>query len=134
MHLDPKQLKIHPDKLKKIIRIGIPAGLQGCIFSLSNVVVQSTVNSFGKTVVAGNAAGQNIDGFLYIAMNSFYHTTLAFVGQNVGANKLHRIKKSSYTAAACGGLRRDDGCTCLYLRPVLLGLYAPETMRPLPPG
>lgn len=126
LHLDPKQLKIHPDKLKKIIRIGIPAGLQGCIFSLSNVVVQSTVNSFGKTVVAGNAAGQNIDGFLYIAMNSFYHTTLAFVGQNVGANKLHRIKKivlyCSLLVAACGATM---GALAFTFGPQLLGLYAP---------
>jgi putative MATE family efflux protein len=135
LHLDPKLLKIHPDKLLRIVKIGIPAGLQGCIFSLSNVVIQSAVNSFGKTIVAGNTAVQNIDGFLYTAMNSFYHASLAFIGQNVGANKLHRVKKivlyCSLLVVACG---TSMGIAAYTLGPRLIGLYAPDNMGAISAG
>lgn len=92
-HLDIKKLKIHSDKLKKIIVVGLPAGLQGIAFSLSNVLIQSSINSFGEFAVAGNGATANIEGFTYMAMNSVYHATLTFIGQNVGAKKYHRINK-----------------------------------------
>ncbi|NMB97331.1 MAG: MATE family efflux transporter, partial [Clostridiaceae bacterium] len=85
------EIKIYRDKLVKIMKIGIPAGLQSSIFSLSNVIIQSSVNSFGKLAMAGNTAGSNIDGLIYIATNSFYHSSLAFTGQNVGAKKYERI-------------------------------------------
>lgn len=91
LHFSFKKLKIHPDILKKIIRIGVPAGIQGMVFSLSNVVVQSSVNSFGKTVIAGNSAAANLEGFVYMAMNSVYQTAITFVGQNYGAGKNRRI-------------------------------------------
>ena len=81
------KLKIDPYILKRIIAIGIPAGLQGTIFSLSNVVIQSAVNSFGSNVVAGNSATMNIEGFVYMAMNAIYQTSITFVGQNYGAGK-----------------------------------------------
>ena len=62
IRLRPGNLKIDPDSLKRIIRIGIPAGIQGCLFSFSNVIIQSSINSFGATVVAGSSAAQNIEG------------------------------------------------------------------------
>lgn len=77
--------------LKRIVRIGIPAGIQGTVFSLSNVVIQSAINSFGKIVVAGNSAAANIEGFVYVAMNSMYQTALTFTGQNYGAGEKKRI-------------------------------------------
>ena len=86
-----KKLRIHPDKLKKIVLVGLPAGLQGTVFSISNVIIQSSVNSFGNVVMAGNGAAASIEGFTYIAMNSVYHASLTFVGQFVGARKLDRI-------------------------------------------
>lgn len=92
-HLDLRKLKIHPDKLRKIITVGLPAGLQGIAFSLSNVLIQSSINSFGEFAVAGNGAAANVEGFTYIAMNALYHATLTFVGQNVGARKYHKINK-----------------------------------------
>ncbi|NLW73623.1 MAG: MATE family efflux transporter [Clostridiales bacterium] len=126
LHLDLKLLRLNTEKLFRMVKIGVPAGIQGCIFSLSNVVIQTAVNSFGKTVVAGNAAAANIDGFLYNAMNSFYHASLAFVGQNVGANKLHRIRKiaiyCTLMVAACGALL---GVVAYTFGRQLLGLYAP---------
>ncbi|MBE6617753.1 MAG: MATE family efflux transporter [Ruminococcaceae bacterium] len=92
-HLDIRKLKFHPDKLRKIITVGLPAGLQGIAFSLSNVLIQSSINSFGEFAVAGNGAAANVEGFTYIAMNALYHATLTFVGQNVGARKYHKINK-----------------------------------------
>lgn len=93
LRFEPKQMRIWWDKLWLIVRIGIPAGLQGCVFSLSNVVIQSAVNGFGEVVMAGNTAASHLGNLIYTAMNSLYHATLNFVGQNVGAGKLHRIKK-----------------------------------------
>ena len=87
-----KDLGIDTKELKNIIRIGIPAGLQGCIFSLSNVVIQSSINSFGEITVSGSSACQNLEGFVYVAMNSFYQAALAFIGQNMGAGKYGRIR------------------------------------------
>ena len=84
---------MHGDKLLRIIRIGLPAGIQSGVFGLSNVLLQSSVNSLGSTVVAANTAASTLDGFVYTAQNAVYHGTLAFVGQNVGARKLDRVKK-----------------------------------------
>lgn len=94
-------LSIKSDKLSGILRIGIPAGIQGTIFALSNVVIQSSINLFGKTVVAGNSAASNIEGFVYMAMNAFYQTTLSFVSQNYGAGKTKRIPKVLIAGEFC---------------------------------
>lgn len=87
------KLKLHPDKLKAMLKIGLPAGLQGMVFSISNVLIQSSVNSFGSLVMAGNTAANNIEGFVYTAMNAIYQTSLSFTSQNLGAQKIERIKK-----------------------------------------
>ena len=92
-HLDFRKLRIHRDKMQKIIRVGLPAGIQGSVFSISNVVIQSSVNSFGSLVMAGNTAAAQLEGFAYTAMNSVYHAALTFVGQNMGAKKYHMINK-----------------------------------------
>lgn len=91
--LDLRGLKIYPDKLMKMIQIGIPAGLQGALFSISNVLIQSSVNSFGSIAMAGNTAASNIEGFVYTSMNSFHQTAISFTGQNYGAMKYKRIGK-----------------------------------------
>ena len=91
--LNLKELRIHPDKLIKMIQIGIPAGLQGALFSISNVLIQSSVNSFGSIAMAGNTAASNLEGFVYTAMNSLYQTSISFTGQNYGAMKYKRIGK-----------------------------------------
>ncbi|MBP5282351.1 MAG: MATE family efflux transporter [Lachnospiraceae bacterium] len=87
------KLHIHGDKLLKMIRIGIPAGLQGALFSISNVLIQSSVNSFGKIAMAGNTAAGNIEGFVYTSMNALHQTSISFTGQNYGAKKFDRIAK-----------------------------------------
>lgn len=93
IQLELKALAISKDKLGKILKIGLPAGFQGTVFSLSNVVIQSAVNSFGPIVVAGNSAASNIEGFVYMAMNTFYQATISFTSQNFGAKEYKRIYK-----------------------------------------
>ena len=93
MHLDLRKIKLQKDKVISILRIGLPAGLQGIVFSISNVLIQSSINTFGKLVIAGNTAAINIEGFVYMSMNSIYQSTLSFTSQNMGAKKYHRIDK-----------------------------------------
>lgn len=101
IRLERRYLKIDKEILGKILQIGLPAGIQSSLFSLSNVVIQSSVNSFGTTVVAGNSAAQNIEGFVYVAMNAFSQAVVAFISQNLGAGKFKRINKVVITAQLC---------------------------------
>lgn len=91
--LELNGIKIAGDKLAKMFQIGLPAGLQGSLFSISNVLIQSSVNSFGSVAMAGNTAGGNIESFVYTAMNSFYQASISFSGQNFGAKKYRRVGK-----------------------------------------
>lgn len=83
-----KKIHIYKKELIEITKIGLPAGIQGSIFSISNVLIQSSINKFGTTAINGNSAAQSIEGFVYISMNSVYHASLAFVGQNMGVKKI----------------------------------------------
>ncbi len=93
LRFQPTKMRLYKDKLLAILKIGLPAGLQGAIFSISNVLIQSTVNSFGSTVMAGNTAAANIEGFVYVSMNSMYQAAISFTGQNMGAQKYGRVNK-----------------------------------------
>ena len=134
-HLDLRKLHIYKDKLLKIIRVGLPAGFQGTVFSLSNVVIQSSVNSFGSLVMAGNTAAAQLEGFAYTAMNSVYHAALTFVGQNIGAKKYDMINKVVFRCLGIvifigvmvGGLMYTFG------RP-LLQIYLPNDPDAIPYG
>ncbi|MDD6033366.1 MAG: MATE family efflux transporter [Oscillospiraceae bacterium] len=99
--LQLKKLKIHKEKLLAMMQIGLPAGLQGAIFSISNVLIQSSINSFGSVAMAGNTASSNIEGFVYTAMNSLYQANLSFTSQNMGAKKYSRINR---IALICVGI------------------------------
>ena len=101
IRLDPKKLSIDRDTLFRIIRIGLPASFQSMLFSISNVIIQSSVNGFGATVVAGNSAAQNIEGFVYVSMNSFYQACISFVSANVGARKYERINRILIRSQVC---------------------------------
>jgi len=96
-----RELKIYPNRLVPILQIGLPAGLQGSVFSLSNVLIQSSVNSFGSVIVAGSSAAANLEGFVYVAMNAFYQAALTFTGQNIGAGKLDRIRRIQFCSVGC---------------------------------
>ena len=93
MQNEYKKLKISRYELLLIAKIGLPAGIQGSVFSISNVIIQSSVNSFGSVVMDGNTAAGNLEGFIYTAMNSVSQAALSFVSQNYGAVKFDRIKK-----------------------------------------
>ena len=127
IHLDLKELKINGEKFARIVRIGLPAGFQGMVFSLSNVVIQSAVNSFGAVAVAGNSAAANIEGFVYMAMNAFYQATISFTSQNYGAREYKRIYQILFagelyviiTGVLLGNL-------ALFFGKSLLGIYSPS--------
>ncbi len=93
LKLELSKLKIHRKKMLQIFKIGLPAGMQGAIFSVSNVLIQSSVNSFGSIAMAGNAASANIEGFVYNAMNAVYQTNLSFTSQNIGGKKYTRVNR-----------------------------------------
>ena len=101
IHLDLRQLRIWPVRLRQILQVGLPASVQSVLFSLSNVLIQSSVNTFQETVVAGSAASANIEGFVYAAMNAFYQTNISFTSQNYGAGQYARLGPILLRAQAC---------------------------------
>ena len=127
IHVDLRKLRIHAEKLLEIARIGLPAGLQGAFFSLSNVLIQSTVNSFGNIVMAGNSVSANIEGFIYVAMNALHQAAITFTSQNFGARKYLRIRRicllSVLTVTVIGILL---GAIALVFQTPLLSIYSPE--------
>ena len=119
-----RSLRINGEKLKMILRIGLPAGLQGAVFSFSNVLIQSSVNSFGEIAVAGNSAALNLEGFVYMAMNAFSQAGITFTSQNYGARKMERIPRVIFTCVACvviTGLAMGNLFYLLHTQ--LLGIY-----------
>ena len=125
LRLELQKLKINRRKFMQIIKIGLPAGLQGMVFSLSNIVLQSAINSFGSDTMAGNAAAQNIEGFIYMAMNAFHQASLTFTGQNIGAGEYKRVRKIFFL---CSGFVTATGvllgAAALLFGHKLLGIYS----------
>lgn len=99
--LSVSKLKLHGSIVIKIIKIGLPAGIQSALFSFSNVIIQSTVNAFGASFIAGNSACQTLEGFIYVSMNCIAQSCMTFISQNYGAHQFERIKKVFHTAAVC---------------------------------
>lgn len=126
-HLDLRKLSIKKDKLIRIAQIGLPAGLQGAIFSISNVLIQSSVNSFGATAVAGNTAAGNLEGFVYTSMNSIYQTNLSFTSQNMGNSNYKRMKKIlGICLIFVTGIGLVLGNAFVFFGPQLLGIYSSD--------
>ncbi len=122
------KLKIHKQELKETVKIGLPAGLQSSVFSLSNSVIQSAVNSFGEIAVAGNAAAGNIEGFVYVAMNSVSQATITGVSQNNGAQKPDRVKRTvSISALLVTVLGLVLGGLCILFSDSLLKIYITDS-------
>lgn len=116
LHLDLRKLHVNWKLLRSIMEIGLPAGLQSTVFSLSNVVIQSSINSFGSVAMAGATAAQNIESFVYASMNSIYQTNLSFTAQNLGARKygrINRILKDCLIAVVLIGLVMGIGAVML---------------------
>lgn len=87
----PKALRVDMAKLKDILRIGLPAGLQSLLFSVSNVMIQSAINSFGSTMVAASSASSNIENYVGTTMNAYYNAAITFTAQSMGAKKYKQI-------------------------------------------
>lgn len=99
-----KRVKIYPREFVKMLRIGVPAGLQGMIFSLSNIFIQATVNSFGSAAIAGSAAALCYESYCYFIISAFNAATIAFVSQNYGAGNYRRCKTAFLKCMALGVL------------------------------
>ncbi len=126
-HLEISKLRINRHKLVMMLKIGLPAGLQGIVFSISNVLIQSSINSFGSQVMAGNTAASNIEGFVYTAMNAIYQTSLSFTSQNLGAGQYKRIDRilgRCLMVVAVIGLVLGNGAYLLGTQ--LLSIYSTE--------
>lgn len=122
--LHKRLLHIDKRKLKLILEIGLPAGFQGVLFALSNVIIQSSINSYGKYVMAGSAASSNLENFTYFGMNAFSQAAISFTSQNVGAGKYDRVRKVLLCAVSCVIVTGVclGGLTYIFGRP-LLGIY-----------
>ena len=99
--LQLRKMRFYKHQLIKIVRIGLPAGIQSSLFSISNVLIQSSINSFGDVFVSGNAAATNLENFLYVTLNSFHQTTVNYVGQNVGARQYRRANNTVWICQCC---------------------------------
>lgn len=133
--LNLKQMHIYKQKLMRIISIGLPAGIQGSLFSISNVLIQSSINSFGADAIAGNSAAASIENFVYIIMNSFYQSAITFSGQNMGAKKYKRITRVLVTCTVivllCGTI---SGELVYRFGHPLLSIYCPDNPAALEVG
>ncbi len=133
LHLS--QLRFYRDEFLQILKVGLPAGIQGSLFSISNVIIQSSVNSFGSAVVSGNAAALNIEGFIYIVLNAFHQTTLNFTGQNVGANNYRRAKKVFTICMICVFVIGIVLSFAMYIfGPQLLSIYITDSQEAIECG
>jgi len=133
--LSLRKLRFYKPQLLKMIRIGLPAGIQSSIFSISNVMVQSSINSFGEVVMSGNAAAANIEGFVYVGMNSFHQTAVNFVGQNIGAHKYDRAKKTLYLCLLCAAVVGISTSMLAYsFAPQLLSIYITDSAEAISYG
>ena len=122
--LELKKLKIHGRKFRRILQIGLPAGLQSSLFAISNVLIQSSINSFGSEVMSGNTASGNIEGFVYTIMNSVAQAAISFTAQNYGAHKYKRIDRSLISCLLLAGVGGALVGNVAYLfGPQLLDLY-----------
>ncbi|MGI6201553.1 MAG: MATE family efflux transporter, partial [Christensenellales bacterium] len=122
-----RKLHIYKDKFLQIVKIGVPAGIQGAMFSISNVLIQSSINSFGSIAMAGNTAASNIEGFVYTSMNAIYQTGLSFTSQNMGAKNYPRINR---ILLECVGIVTVAGLVmgwvALLFGHSLLGIYSSD--------
>ena len=96
-----RKMRFHKPQLVKMLRIGLPAGIQSSLFSISNVLIQSSVNSFGDVFMSGSAASANIEGFVYVSLNAFHQTAVNFIGQNAGARQYRRVYRTLWICLGC---------------------------------
>ncbi len=127
--LNLKKLYIHPTRLRRMMQIGLPAGIQSSLFSFSNVLIQSSINSFGSVVIAGNSAAASVEQFVYISMNAVHQATVSFTSQNTGARKPERINQILFSCLALvTGIGLFMGIGINLLGAPLLSIYSPDPL------
>ena len=133
--LQLNKLRFHKAQLAKIIRIGLPAGIQSSLFSISNVLIQSSVNSFGDVFMSGSAASANIEGFVYVSLNAFHQTAVNFIGQNAGARKYRRVYRTLWICLGCVSVvGLVFGFTAWRFGRQLLGIYITDSQQAIEYG
>ena len=126
--LELNKMRFYKPQLMKIIRIGLPAGIQGSLFSISNVIIRSSVNSFGDILMSGNAAAGNIEGFVYVSINAFSQTAVNYIGQNAGAQQYKRVGKILGICLACvTAVGLVFGISAWYFGESLLSIYITDS-------
>ena len=128
-------MRFYKPQLLKMLRIGLPAGIQGSLFSISNVIIQSSVNSFGDIFVAGNAAAANIEGFVYVTINAFSQTAVNFTGQNAGARQYDRVRRILWIClGSVTAVGLSVGLLAYALGPKLLSIYITDSTEAIAHG
>lgn len=133
--LIPGKMRFYKPQLLKMIRIGLPAGIQSSLFSISNVLIQSSINSFGDILMSGNAAAANIEGFCYVTINAFHQAALNFIGQNAGARQYKRVRRTLLiclgSVFVAGGA---VGVSAYVFGPALLSIYITDSAEAIAYG
>lgn len=133
--LELKKLKFHKVQLSKMLCIGLPAGIQSSLFSISNVLIQSSINSFGDVFMSGSAASANIEGFVYASLNAFHQTAMNFIGQNAGARKYRRIYHTLWVCLGCVAVvGMALGFTVCFFGRQLLSIYITDSPQAIAYG
>lgn len=133
LHLN--KMRFYKIQLMKMIRIGLPAGIQGSLFSISNVLIQSSINSFGGVLMSGNAAAGNLEGFVYVCLNAFHQTAVNFIGQNVGAKQYKRVMRTLLICLACVAVVGIGAGLLVYtFGPGLLSIYITDSAEAISYG
>lgn len=133
--LELRKMRIYAPQLAKMLRIGLPAGIQSSLFSISNVIIQSSINSFGDVMMSGNAAAGNIEGFVYVCLNAFHQTAVNFIGQNAGAKQYRRVYRTLWICLGCAtvmGLL--VGTLAWAAGPELLSIYITDSQEAIAYG
>lgn len=133
--LELRKMRFYKKQLFKMIRIGLPAGIQSSLFAISNVLIQSSINSFGDVLMSGNGAAASIEGFIYVTFNAFLQTAQNYIGQNAGANQYQRVKKIYWTCLVSAAvLTMVIGSAAYLAGPQLLSIYITDSQAAIEYG
>lgn len=125
-----QKMHFHKIQMAKMLRIGLPAGIQSSLFAISNVLIQSSVNSFGDIFMSGNAASGNLEGFVYVALNAFHQTAVNFIGQNAGAKQYQRVSRTLWICLGCVSVvGLSLGALMWSFGPQLLSIYITDSQE-----
>ena len=132
IRLRPRKIRLDFHNLKYIIRYGFPTAMQGCVIDLSNMLIQSYINSFGRDAMAGIGASQKAEGFLFLPVTAFSMALTTFVSQNMGAKKMDRVREGARFGLMCtAGILISFGTAAFFLAPKIVSLFSsdPEIIR-----